>query len=484
MTELLQFLSRKTGLTFSTSRSDIARDGVMRAMAAAGTSCLADYRAWLESDAAVFDSLVSELTVGETYFFRDHDQFDYLRREVLPAICRELGSDHVIRMWSAACASGEEPYSLAMLLDEEGLAQRSHVLGTDVSRDALAKAEAGIYRQWSLRGSAGDAARRYLDRRGTGYRLRNDIRDRVVLQYLNLADDSYPSFATHTWGLDVILCRNVLIYFDEQTVARVGRQLYESLRPGGWLLIGASDPPLRECAPFVVETADCGLIYRRPSLPAIGNPSDDVRTAPGRSTSLRRSASRVSSSGSRPESISTSRGESGRAASGSERRSGPADNAAQRAFRDGEYARAERLLSQSLDEADQCALYVRSVACRDSGDAARLCAECLSRNPTSTELHFLHAALLMELEQNLEAAEAARRVLFLDRTLAAAHFMLGAILRRLGDDSGAARAFRNASRICRARPPAEVQPLSDGERADRLAQAAEQNLRLLHPSSE
>ena len=103
--------------------------------------------------------------------------------------------------------------------------------------------------------------------------------DRLVsFEYLNLAEDTYPSFATNTVGMDLILCRNVLIYFDQQTITRVAQRLFQSLSPGGWLIAGASDPPLHRYAPFEVNSTAIGRVYVRPDKPAgagRGDPSPD-----------------------------------------------------------------------------------------------------------------------------------------------------------------------------------------------------------------
>ncbi|MBC7818111.1 MAG: chemotaxis protein CheR, partial [Planctomycetaceae bacterium] len=173
------------------------------------------------------------------------------------------GAEHVLRAWSAGCASGEEAYSLAMLFDSEGWAGRSHVLGTDISARALAAARRGSYREWSFRGDGAAQALRFVTRRSEEHVIADALRGRVEFKPLNLAIENYPSMAAGTVALDLILCRNVLIYFDLATVASVARRLFESLVPGGWLVTGASDPPLGEHAPFETVIAPEGVFLRR-----------------------------------------------------------------------------------------------------------------------------------------------------------------------------------------------------------------------------
>src|SRR5262249_141034 len=154
----------------------------------------------------------------------------------------------------------EEAYSLAILFDQEGLGDSCHLLATDISQKALSRAREAVYGDWSLRGENNTAALPYLipnnpqaprrvfeaagfapERNGKAdiYRVIERIRGRAIFQPLNLALDTYPSFANGTWGMDLILCRNVLIYFDRETVRRVAERLYRTLADGGWLVTAA-----------------------------------------------------------------------------------------------------------------------------------------------------------------------------------------------------------------------------------------------------
>src|SRR5438552_3141063 len=159
---IIRLLGQRTGLYFPESRHDSVEAGIRRAMSRAGLTDLIRYRNLLERDAGALDDLIVELTVGETYFFREPAQFDFIRAEVLPDVQRRRGPEHGVRVWSAGCATGEEAYSLAILLAEEGLAGRAFLLATDISRAALAQAHRAAYRDWSLRGEGADRARPYL----------------------------------------------------------------------------------------------------------------------------------------------------------------------------------------------------------------------------------------------------------------------------------------------------------------------------------
>jgi chemotaxis protein methyltransferase CheR len=474
---IIQYIGARTGLHFPPARHGLAEAGIARAMTRAGMLDLTHYLDRIGSDATAFDDLVAELTVGETYFFREPGQFEFVRREVIPEIRARRGDQHVMRAWSAACASGEEAYSLAILFTETGLAGKVCLLATDISRAALAKAGRGEYRSWSLRDTGAQAAGPYLRTTRDGVILHEAIRRLPTFEHLNLAQDVYPSLATGTWGMDLIFCRNVLIYFDQELVRAVARRLYEALAPGGWLFTASTDPPLSNAAPFESVVRSEGVFYRRPPvtapapevrLPIAGNATPRFATTatdlvqPARKASRRSSIIRKAS----------------RASLQSPAEPAPLAEARQ-AFIQGDYVRACQLTETLPEDAATRVVQVKALANLDVAAAERTCAEATARHPLSTDLQYLHAVLLVTQGRLLEASGAARRTLYLDRTLAIAHFTLGSILRSLGDPPGARKAYRNAREICAARPPDEAVPLSDGERAGRLAEAAASQLTAL-----
>ncbi|RKH68513.1 CheR family methyltransferase [Corallococcus llansteffanensis] len=261
--DVLALVEERAGLA-APSCLAAAEEGIQRAMARANLVDVEAYRQRLAHDPALFDDLLTELTIGETYFFRTHEHFDHLRRVVLPELRERHGPDHVLRAWSAACSSGEEPYSLAALLMAEGWEDYMMVRATDVSRTALARAREGRYTDWSLRGPSADRMRAHLKQEGRHYLLSPDVKRRVQLDYLNLALETWPSADSGIWKLDVIFCRNVLIYFNAATIEGVARRLHASLDDGGYLFSGPSDPPLGDYAPFEAVLTEWGVLYRKP----------------------------------------------------------------------------------------------------------------------------------------------------------------------------------------------------------------------------
>jgi chemotaxis protein methyltransferase CheR len=415
--ELLALVAERSGMVFAPNRLMEAEAGVARAMKHAGVDDLAAYLTLVRDDGSALDGLVDELTVGETHFMRDPDQMERVRRAVFPAL-KGRGAGAPARVWSAGCSTGEEAYSLAILLEEEGLDQGAVVLGTDLSTAALEKARAGCYSDWSMRGVSGPFLRNYF-RHERGCRILVDrIRNKVRFERLNLVGrDDYA--AAGAFGMDLILCRNVLIYFDHATAGRIAARLYDCLAEGGVLLTAGADLLLGEYAPFEVEVTRVGLVYRRPRLAPAGPVL--ARLAQAAPPPPRKALPPP-----------------------------PETDLGREAF--------ERV--------------TRHANAKGAEKAERIAQAALRRHPLDAPLHYLRATLLLALDRGEEAEHEARRALYLDPSLAVAHFLLGTILRKGGARPGALRAFRNARDLCAARPSDEEVPAGDGERVGALHSAA------------
>lgn len=400
---ILDHVRERTGLVFPASRIDDAHRAVATSMKAATSSDVDSYLQQIRDNESAFEELIAELTVGETYFCRDADQFATLRTEILSDIARRRGDDALLRAWSAGCASGEEPYSLAILFLEQGL--RFSLLATDISRRALAKALEATYTVWSLRGTEPAFRERYFDQANDRFVLHDDVRRSVRFEVLNLASDDYPSSITGTADLDLILCRNVFIYFDTATIRSVGRRLVSSLAPGGWLMIGASDPMLDGIDGLQRVTFPSGVAYRRREhvvAPQIARPAEWIASTPA--ASARTTVARESPAPLLPI-----------------------------------------LQPQHDREAEEAIEQLRNAA--DAGptrDALELSGRLIDRFPLAAELHLLQGMLLIDLDRHDVAEAALRRSLFLDGSSSIAHFTLALVLRRSGNDAAAARSFQNA----------------------------------------
>ena len=462
-----RIVGAQTGLSFDSARRTDAEAGIRRAMERVAVADVSHYVELLETGHVPLDDLVTELTVGETYFFREPAHFEFIRKTVFPEVLRRRGGDHVLRLWSAGCATGEEAYSLALLLEE--MAVGGHVLATDISRAALKRAREATYRRWSLRGLDDAFVHRFFREAGDRWLLDARLGRHVTFQFHNLAQSAYPSLPAGIWGMDLILCRNVLIYFDTPSIGRVARGLHHVLADGGWLITGPSDPPLDGLAPFAAVITDAGVFYRK---------GDSTRrlSIPVRDVHEPSSSAGVISNASSPA-LSTP---------GAQRATTPSASDpladAREAFTAGHYERVLALTHEAHDAAG-AVLHLRAVAnAHGSEEAARRAQHTIRRHPLSAELHLVHAVLLLDLKRHADAERALKRVLYLDRSLVIASYLLGATLRDQGRPEEARRAYRNARDLARARPPDDELPFADGERAGAIVAIAEAEIALLDAS--
>jgi chemotaxis protein methyltransferase CheR len=463
--EILALVAERSGMVFAPNRRAEAEAGIARAMKHAGADDLAAYLILVRRDGIALDDLVDELTVGETHFMRDPDQMDLIRREVLPALKRRRGSGAAARVWSAGCATGEEPYSLAILIEEEGLDDGAIVLGTDLSTAALEKARAGSYSDWSMRGVSSQFLQDYFRHVRRRRIVVDRIRNKVRFERLNLVgQEDYA--AAGAFGMDLILCRNVLLYFGRETAGRIAARLFDCLAEGGVLLTAGADLLLGEYAPFEVEVTPVGLVYRRPG----GAPG-----APSQPWGLQ-AAERA---GFTPASVAGGQGgATEHAAAQAAERAGftPASVAG------GQGGATEHPPAQDAEPDLGREAFDRVMGHANANgafEAERIAQAALRRHPLDAQLHYLRAALLLCLDRDEEAEHGAQRALYLDPSLAIAHFLLGTILRKRGAQPGALRAFRNVRDLCAARLSDEEVPAGGGERVGALHSAAEAEMERL-----
>jgi chemotaxis protein methyltransferase CheR len=207
-----------------------------------GFDSIASMVAWL--GAKRFDGLhrkvVEAMTTNETSFFRDFHPFEALRKSILPELMTKRACSRELNFWSAACSSGQEPYSLTLLLQEyfPSLADwRVRIIATELSAEMLARAQDGRYSQLEVnRGLPASLLVKYFRQHGSDWQIREDLRRRVEFQIINLAE---------TWPLlppmDVVLMRNVLIYFGVETKKRILSKVRQLLKPGGFLFLGGAE---------------------------------------------------------------------------------------------------------------------------------------------------------------------------------------------------------------------------------------------------
>lgn len=215
--------------------------------------------------ATEMEFLISGVTVGESYFFRDKHQMTLLQKTILPTLIKhKLDNNNLtLRIWSAGCSSGEEIYTIAMMLYEmlpNMSAWHINLLATDINAEMLAKAMTGKYSEWSMRSISPYFKKTYFAQQNNSYLLKKEIVGLVKFDHLNLHEDNYPAIFNGTNAQDLILCRNVLIYFDSEQITHIMKKFSACLTAEGYLLLGASDP-VRIKDTQLIFHHDMGLVF-------------------------------------------------------------------------------------------------------------------------------------------------------------------------------------------------------------------------------
>jgi chemotaxis protein methyltransferase CheR len=261
---LCEHVRRHCGLDFGEESRYLVEKRVARRVEQLGSSSVAAYLYELrrgEKGREELVSLIDELTTNETFFFREVRQLRALIHEILPER-RLQGVDRPVHVWSAGCSSGEEPYTIVMMALEAGLVpgRDLRVYASDIAPSVLTRARRGVYRPASFRETPDAMREKYFVEQDGLYRIGDDVKKHVDFIHLNLMD---PARFDLLGQLDVILCRNVIIYFDQETKQRVIGSFHERLHSGGYLLLGHSESLVTLSTAFELAHLREDLVYRR-----------------------------------------------------------------------------------------------------------------------------------------------------------------------------------------------------------------------------
>jgi chemotaxis protein methyltransferase CheR len=255
-------INERTGMFFDNGKSDLLIDKLSPLVIERGFSSYLDYYYLLKYDAASraeWQNVMNALSVQETYFWREIDQMRALVQTLVPQWhARNTGS--TLRIWSAACATGEEPLTIAIALNEAGWFQRApiEIFASDASSKALARAEAGVYRERAFRNLPAPLRDRYFEPEGHDFRVKRELHSRIQWRMANLIDESEVAPLANA---DFIFCRNVFIYFSESAIGRVVRSFARFIRPPGYLFVGAAESLLRLTTDFNLTEVNDAFVY-------------------------------------------------------------------------------------------------------------------------------------------------------------------------------------------------------------------------------
>jgi len=471
-------VARRLGLHIEDGKLDLLADLLQRRCEKWSRGSCTEYLDRLASDGAPDElaAIATELTVGETYFFRNPDHFAAFAETVLPERQRERGDVHRLRILSAGCASGEEAYSLAISLRTAAVQLGGwtlDIVGIDVNPASLARAAEGRYSPWSLRETPPQVTARFFRPEGRGFVLDDTIRSMVVFEERNLLDDD-PVF----WqpeAFDVVFCRNVIMYFTADASQLVIARIARTLAPGGFLFLGHAET-LRGISPefHLCHTHDTFYYQRRPAseLHAVRGPATALSTAPPEfdesrkatgswTESIQRAADRIATLARRPapQPIRAPDGRSPSLAS--------QPNAAVLLARALELLREERL-ADAMDvvrafppasRTDADAQLLRAVLLTNSGDlpeAERVCRHLLELDELNAGAHYLLALCREQAGDARAAVDHNQTAAYLDPGFAMPHVHLGLVARRAGDLEAARRELERAWVLLPREDPARI----------------------------
>ena len=420
--------------------------------------------------------LASNFTVGETYFFREKRIFEVLEEQILPDLIRlRSNKEKYIRIWSAGCSTGEEPYSIAILLNKmipDLVDWNITILATDINPNFLQKASDGVYSEWSFRETQG-WIRKYFKKTKSGFEISPGIKKMVTFSYHNLAEDTYPSLLNNTNAMDIIFCRNVLMYFSPEITKKVIQNLYLSLVEGGRLIVS---PVERSHVLFsMFETIDFqGVsIYKKdgikshtiekliPDNIASCQPPDLIKLTHIHTTDFVNEPPMVIS-------LKDIRGQDLK-----EAEEQPYEEALM-LYEKGRYAEVvDKIGSLASLDHDTKAKTLLARAYANQGiltEALDWCEKAIATDNLNAGCHYLRATILQECGQVEEATKSLKRALYLDQDFVLAHFGLGNLNKLQGKFRESEKSFENALILVKRFRKDEILPDSEGVTAGRLSE--------------
>ena len=458
--------------------------------------------------------LISILTVGETYFFRDSSQFDALISHVLPALIKQklenieysgLKITPHLRIWSAGCATGEEPYSIAMALKEmlPNIQEWNvFILGTDIDNEALERAKIARYSSWSFREDRAKQLRKkyFIDDPKTRYfQLHSDIRNMVTFQPINLIENDYPNNFNNVANMDLIICRNVTIYFKQKTTQQVINRFYKTLVKDGWLIVGHAESSLSTYRAYQARSFKGAIFYQKTGTPTRWPNSWEEQTSSDQPAKpkpkLKPSTVLKPTSHFKPKKSPNNRLVSNLTTTSPKNSDGYETTqkllvkdktydykAAQKLLAEGKTYKAIEKLQKNIaatpEFAPSYSLLGRAYANLGRwAEAKTACQKAIDLNQLITEA-YVTLALIYQHENELELAiDNLKKATYIDHKAPLSYFNLGLLYKSTNQQDKAKRSFQVAIKLLEKLPPDRVIPGTDGEVARRLLRLSHQMIR-------
>ena len=255
------FIYQESGITFTSANRSILESRLKEQLRGKGLEAVGDYFAMVSRDKEELKAFLDSITTNLTRFFRNQPHFDALEKFVIPELIHNIKKNSpggTIRIWSAGCSTGEEPYTIAMLLNEIlPHSWKFDIIASDISLKCLMTAKEGFYTDNKIDGIPPHYLTKYFDKVDGGYRIHGDIQSRIRFDYHNLKNDSGQR------GLDIIFCRNVIIYFDEAAQLAVINRFWDAMAPKSFMFIGHSESLFGMNTKFEFVKTEWATLYRK-----------------------------------------------------------------------------------------------------------------------------------------------------------------------------------------------------------------------------
>lgn len=506
MAEFSHFLVDAIGFDFPEERWNELEKKFLLVMKSFGfldpESCIQ----WLKKNPLnkeVIAFLAHHLTIGETYFFRDPLTFASLENHVFPELFQRHQKDRHIRIWCVGCCSGEEPYSLAIILNRmlwDFKNWNISIMGSDINEEFLRKAEQGCYKKWSFRAVPPEIIDKYFTKQPDAtYQLIPEIKKRVKFTYLNLAEDNYINSANDTTEMDLILCHNVLIYFSKKQIQKIIGQLTTALKDQGWLSVSAIEVPFINDERLTPYNFSGTVLFKKElkktskeetlknytplaktplSTKAKEEPSLKARTPPLEHSSHHPDIHRSKNPIKTAHSITNDP---------LKRTLDPHihidRNFYEKCLQLSQQKKYEEVISELLaflspylKDANALRHHLKEMTLlihmyANQGNlplAIKWCEEVLKLDKLDPKIHYLHATILHASGDTQTAIKSLTRTLFLDPNFVAAHYMLGLLEQQQRNDKNAFRSLQTALELVENYQADDILPGTDELTAGRL----------------
>ncbi|MBF0344244.1 MAG: tetratricopeptide repeat protein [Nitrospirae bacterium] len=418
--------------------------------------------------------LIETLTTGESYFFRDRGQFEILRSHIFPDLIRRKTGQRTLRIWSAGCATGEETYSIAIELYEMLMHIRHFnvfIIGTDINQKAIERARLGFYNDWSFRMVEPEIKLRYFFRKGSGWMLDKQIRDMVTFKTGNLVKDIYPQQGTDLYDMDLIVCRNVFIYFDKDTVTSIIEKFANTLNEDGYLITGHAELYTVNIGVLKSFMHPSSIIYQKVSGPAAdeGASSHLYRPTPAKGNVIDDNLINIPGyAGTSTPLISTSiHGRDVIDKNSTYKEPAPPTSAAHTPesllsdavsfYKKGMYSaaieRASSVLKFEPDNLAAIGFLARTYAnTGDYAQSSKWCEKAIHLNPLEVTSYFVLAQIAENKGQIEKAKELYNKIMYLEPSFVPAYIELGALYERENDQTKAIKMRKSAVELLRKLP--------------------------------